>query len=375
MEAIEQLVAWAQANGVVMDGIGPRQLPGRGIGIVATRDLEANQVVLTVPTTLLRSLGNTPKPILGQLKGATVHAILATALCLDETPEFALWKAVFPTQQDVAASMPLSWPPDLQALLPAAAKALLDKQSAKFARDWALVSAAYPGLARDAFLYAWHLINSRTFYHTTRRTQTRRPREDHMVLQPVADLFNHAPDGPLCHVSFDEDRFTITAGGPCRRGDELFIRYGPHSNDFLLVEYGFILPGRLNRWDEMALDPYLCPLFTPRQRRTLEEAGFWGRYMLDSETACYRTHTALRLLCLSEPQWTAVLDGRRDEDEDAEAVAGELGRVLRSCETDVRSKLVELHRCAAAEEETADRLRQRWLQMKELVVASMARLQ
>ncbi|KAG5973797.1 hypothetical protein E4U55_000272 [Claviceps digitariae] len=377
MEAIEQLLTWAQSKGVELNGIGPRVLPGRGIGIVATRDLKEKEVILTVPTTLLRSLGNTPKPILRKLKGATVHAILATSLCLDTTPDFTLWKAVFPTKQDITTSMPLSWPPELQALLPATAKALLDKQSAKFTKDWTLVSAAYPLLTHDAFLYAWHLINSRTFYHTTRRTQSRLPKEDHMVLQPVADLFNHAPDKALalCHVFFDEVCYTITTERPCKTGEELFIRYGPHSNDFLLVEYGFTLPSGLNKWDELSLDPYMCPLFTPQQRHTLEEAGFWAKYMLDADTACYRAQTALRLLCLSERQWRAVLDGQRDEDQDAEAVNRELLRVLRRCEKDIKSKVMDLDRCAAGDVEMRDRLRQRWLQMKGLVVTNMSRLQ
>ncbi|KAG5981045.1 hypothetical protein E4U54_006694, partial [Claviceps lovelessii] len=338
----------------------------------------AKEVVLTVPTTLLRSLANTPKPILRKLKGATVHAILATSLCLDTTPDLTAWRAVFPSKGDITASMPLSWPPELQALLPATAKTLLDKQSAKFAKDWSLVSAAYPSvITHDDFLYAWHLINSRTFYHTTRRTQTRLPKEDHMVLQPVADLFNHAPDGTLalCHVVFNEDCYTFTTSRSCKDGEELFIRYGPHSNDFLLVEYGFALPSGLNKWDEVGLDPYMCPLFMAQQKHTLDEAGFWGKYMLDAETPCYRTQTALRLLCLSEPQWRAVLDGQRDEDEDAEAVNRELLKVLRRCEKDVKSKVMDLDRCAAGDEEMTDRLRQRWLQIKELVASNMSRLQ
>ena len=40
MEAIEKLLDWATARGVVLDGIGPKPLPGRGIGIVATRELK-----------------------------------------------------------------------------------------------------------------------------------------------------------------------------------------------------------------------------------------------------------------------------------------------------------------------------------------------
>lgn len=48
---------------------------------------QQGEAVLTVPTALLRSLDSTPKPIVRALKGATVHAILAAALCLESDPE------------------------------------------------------------------------------------------------------------------------------------------------------------------------------------------------------------------------------------------------------------------------------------------------
>ncbi|KAG6026144.1 hypothetical protein E4U41_001338 [Claviceps citrina] len=196
-----------------------------------------------------------------------------------------------------------------------------------------------------------------------------------MVLQPVADLFNHtAAAGRGCHVSFDQHRYAFTAEAPYRRGEELLIRYGSHSNDALLVEYGFTLPRGLNPWDDLCLDDYLCPRFTRPQRRTLEEAGFWGRYVLDAETVCYRAQTALRMLCLPEPRWRAVLDGQRDEDADADAVDGELRNVLAACATDVERKLVELDRCAAGNEHAVHALRQRWLQIRELVDLAMRRL-
>ncbi|KAJ6444022.1 SET domain-containing protein [Purpureocillium lavendulum] len=379
MEAIESLLEWATSRGVVLDGIGPKPLPGRGIGIVATRAVKEGEVVLSVPTALLRSLGNTPKPIVRALKGATVHAILAASLCLESEPEFDVWRAVLPSLEDVSAGMPICWPSELQALLPAAASAMLAKQQAKFDTDWALVSAAFPDdstharLTRDGFLYAWNLVNSRTFYHTTPRTE-KLHKDDHMVLQPVADLFNHAPRGS-CSVAYDAAGFTMVALRAHAPGDELSIQYGAHSNDFLLVEYGFALPRDANPWDETGLDAYVCPLFAPAQRRRLEAAGFWAGYVLDAQTACYRTQTALRLLCVSPAQWRAVLDGTRDEDLDAPAVDAELLRVLRRYEKDVRARVAEVERSAAGSDATRGLLRARWIQIKELVVAAISRIQ
>lgn len=196
-----------------------------------------------------------------------------------------------------------------------------------------------------------------------------------MVLQPVADLFNHAPTG-WCAGAFDEAAFTITTTADHAEGQELFIKYGSHGNDFLLVEYGFTLPPPLNPWDETCLDPYLCPaLIAAGQRTRLEEAGFWGKYMLDRETACYRTHVALRALCLTPLQWQAVLDGERDEDRDQHLVDEELVRVLERYEADVAGKVAEVEEATAGDELSQESLRDRWVQIRELVVGTRHRLQ
>ena len=42
MEPNEQLLQWAEAKGVKLDGIAPQRLPGRGMGIVATRSIQVS---------------------------------------------------------------------------------------------------------------------------------------------------------------------------------------------------------------------------------------------------------------------------------------------------------------------------------------------
>ncbi|TQW01046.1 hypothetical protein V2A60_002064 [Cordyceps javanica] len=379
---IENLLAWAKTKGIEINGCAPKQLHGRGVGIVATRPLEANEIILRVPTDTLRSLANTPADVVARLPGASVHAILAAALCLDGDADLAAWRGVFPSRDDIRAMLPVCWPAELRALLPHTASALLAKQSAKFQKDWAAVDAAAfdtgggGRLSKEAFLHAWLLVNTRSFYHTTRRT-AKRPKEDHMVLQPVADLFNHSPAG-WCAGAFDEAAFTITTRAAHAAGEELFIQYGPHGNDFLLVEYGFTLPPPLNdAWDETCLDPYLCPAAAAAgHRAALEDAGFWGGYMLDRQTACYRTHVALRALCLTPLQWRAVLAGERDEDRDKPAVDAALAALLRrQAETDVAARLRAVEEATAGEPLSRQSLRDRWAQIQELIVGTRRRLE
>ncbi len=195
-----------------------------------------------------------------------------------------------------------------------------------------------------------------------------------MALQPVADLFNHSPNG--CSVAFTTSNFTITTTVPTpEAGQEMFIRYGLHSNDFLLVAYGFTLPHRLNTFDEVCLDAYLLPLFSPRQKDVLESRGFWGRYMLDADTACYRTQVALKVLCLPEHTWLDVLDGERDEDEEAdlELVDGQLLKVLRKYAADIREVRDKVND-ASVGDVMRNILRERWEQISDLVETAITRI-
>ncbi len=113
-----------------------------------------------------------------------------------------------------------------------------------------------------------------------------------MVLNPFADYFDHADEG--CSVEYGPKGFKISSDRVYERDDEIYISYGSHSNDFLLAEYGFILPG--NKWDEIQLDHILLAELSTRQRYQLEELGFLGKYALDHGTVCHRTHVALRLI-------------------------------------------------------------------------------
>jgi SET domain len=222
----------------------------------------------------------------------SVHGLLAVDVCLDTSEAFARWKAVYPSREELFSCMPLAWDAALQALLPPAAKSLLATQQAKFARDWAHVSSSgrqpFPGISRDEYMYAWLLVNSRTFYFVTPETE-KLARHDRLVLQPVADLFNHADVG--CPVTFDEASFVVTADRAYAPGEEVCVSYGRHGNDFLLVEYGFCLEE--NRWDEAVIDDAILPALSAAEAARLGEAGFLGNYVLDADTICYRSVVAL----------------------------------------------------------------------------------
>ena len=311
MEANLRLIDWAKTQNITLNGISPHAFHGRGIGLIATRKLKEGEVILEVPVASIKTLETIPESVTKKLPSPpdiTVHALLALDLAIDASGVPQPWRDVLPSREDIS-TLPLTWDPRLHEYLPTKARELLRSQQEKFAKDFAACKAAFPDLDKEAYKHAWLLVNSRTFYHTTAKI-AKLPKEDHLSLQPVADLFNHAARG--CKVAFDDESYTISTNSTFARGDEIPICYGRHSNDFLLVEYGFILDGGTNEWDEVSLDDVMLPrLRKPASRkRDLEEAGFWGKYMLDSETVCFRTQVALRNLAVQGSTWLNFAEGR-----------------------------------------------------------------
>jgi hypothetical protein len=40
MDPIDELIAWAKSQNIVLNGVSPKRLPGRGVGIIATHHIK-----------------------------------------------------------------------------------------------------------------------------------------------------------------------------------------------------------------------------------------------------------------------------------------------------------------------------------------------
>jgi hypothetical protein len=306
-----------------------------------------------------------------------VHGLLAADLALDTaTSPHGIWNAVCPTPGDLA-SMPLVWPATLQALLPGPARKLLSKQRWKFDRDWAAVSASLVTVAEEGQLteeryrYGWLLANTRTFYYLS-PTLRRRAKADRMVLQPVADLFNHADVG--CVVNFDAESFVVCADRAYKRGEEVRICYGRHGGDFLAVEYGFVM--RDNQWDEVGLDEVVLPRLGGKWRERLEEKGFLGEYVLDKGAVCHRTQVAIRTMCCGVREWGRFVDGEDDGAGSQEKVDKLLVEMLEVYRTVIEERINVVRGMEdQGEESQRELLIQRWKHIDQLVETTINRLQ
>jgi hypothetical protein len=329
---------------------------------------------LTVPISALRTIRTIPKSISIPIGTITVQGVLAAELAMDTSEARAQWRDVLPTKESFEESIPFMWHPSLQALLPPASSSILKKQKDKIAADWTAVSAAFPTLKYETYLYHWFIVSTRTFYYTSPKIKTKKPlnRDDCLALLPFADYFNHADAGS--EVSFSPSGYKICTDRRVKKGDEIFISYGNHSNDFLLTEYGFILGE--NKWDQISLDDLILPLFSEAQKQMLKEVNFLGNFVLDSETVCYRTQLALRLLCMSPKKWQClVANGLEDNDKHQVAVNKILLEALKTRLDQVHEKLKQVEALDCGLPVQRETLKRRWRQILLLVTNAIRRIE
>ncbi|KAM0417376.1 hypothetical protein ACHAPT_012610 [Fusarium lateritium] len=370
MSVDESFLPWVEGKGVKLEGIEPRILPGRGIGVVATRDIRPGETILTVPLKALRAIDTVPEHISKALHGVSVHGILAAEIALDKSDDYAVWKTVLPTREDLEASIPIMWPSELQLLLPWRAKLLLDKQTATFRDECEIVLNAFPNLTRDDYLYAWVLINTRTFYDSRPKMKAY-DQADRLVCMPAADLFNHADRGS--RLSFSPLGYTLRADRDYSQGEEVYVSYGPHSNDFLLAEYGFILG--TNRWDEVYIDDVILPRLNKAQRAELASIYFLGGYSLDDQTpGCHRTQVALRMHCCTPWQWQRFVDGEDDGDWSQRKVDELLLMALKDFLEIIAKTMDKIDETEEGLGGQRELLRQRWQQIQAMVNKAIEKL-
>jgi len=127
----------------------------------------------------------------------------------------------------------------------------------------------------------------------------------------------------------------VTADKDYAAGDELVICYGAHNNDFLWVEYEFVLEQK--RWDSLSLETILLSQqlnWGLATQRRLTKAGYFGDYtVIPTQGVCHRTQVAVRIKTLDCRNWKRYVAGRKIDIEEAEDEERAQGLI--------RSKLLE----------------------------------
>ncbi|XP_071609621.1 SET domain-containing protein 4 isoform X4 [Heliangelus exortis] len=170
----------------------------------------------------------------------------------------------------------------------------------------------------SALEWAWCTVNTRTIYmkHSQRKCFSFEP--DVYALAPYLDLLNHSPNVQV-KAAFNERRrsYEIWTNSQCKKYEEVFICYGPHDNQKLLLEYGFVAVDNPHSSVYVSSDTllkYFPPLDKQRHAKIsiLKDHGFLENLTFGWDGPSWRLLTALKLLSLGADEfacWRRTLLG------------------------------------------------------------------
>lgn len=236
--------------------------------------------------------------------------------------------------------------------MPVHVDASVQKVYHRFQRDRAAIRAVQrtrpdlldrPDFTDEDLAWAWAGVNSRCVFLPL----DLKPHGDNFTLAPLLDMANHTMDRSReCKVRHLPTK-ALQLSAPARNAQirssastttkttmasdsEVLISYGPHSNGFLLSEYGFTLPNNAldadtwhgNPYAEVQVDHIIQALLDEQgdqgtfKKQVLDQEGYWGEYTIHPHPApahpSYRLVLAMRLIALD-------LSGQKESERSAAA--------------------------------------------------------
>ncbi|KAL4783013.1 hypothetical protein BJX76DRAFT_270176 [Aspergillus varians] len=398
-EEHELFTQWAISQGIIVNGVGPAKFPGRGLGMMAMRSIQENEVIVRVPRQVMLTVDAIPSSFTSRFpEGTPVHALLAAFLCHGEPEDlepYELWRKTWPTRKDFEDSMPILWPEHLHnspssesgTLLPPSISGrwktvqkekldfeyecshqnILAQQEQRLRKAWESVVIVFPETDWETFSYHWLCVNTRSFFYLIPGQESPEDRNDAMALLPFSDYFNHSD--VACNAKFDGREYIFRAVKSYEAGEEIFLSYGPHPNDFLFTEYGFYLDE--NESEALYLDDIIFRDLSSSLQEELNLQQYFGDYQVTATGGCYRTEIAACIRYMSLEDWqnyvlgysTRGVDAKKSEDiirgwirtyiEEADLTLDELGNL-------------ESSRIGQEQQGKVQMLLKRWRQIKDL---------
>ncbi|KAK0459706.1 uncharacterized protein EV420DRAFT_1641903 [Desarmillaria tabescens] len=321
-----------------------------GCGLFVLRPFAPSEVLFRVPAAAMMNI-KTLSPLypfkkLDAVQMVSLHlAIHRGNPSMD--PHFGPYISLLPRD---FSFHPLTWIVEentqILSFVPPSALRALDKMLQRFCSDFRKVSQQMESIDRSDYLWAWLNVNTRCIY---RRLKAKQSDPDNFTMCPVLDFANHSAHLP--HISprpstadklnvpprerFGEDMVFISPADKHLDDDEeIFLKYGSHSNQTLFVEYGFVLPilsevsSPAREVDgEVDVFDFVEPLFTGKAnhlQELLDRENYWGNWTLhrsrESAYPSFRLLVALRLYHLARDgnseellrPWKDTLLGHRD---------------------------------------------------------------
>ncbi|XP_042312603.1 SET domain-containing protein 4 isoform X2 [Sceloporus undulatus] len=322
------LKKWLKERGCNVNKIRPAQFPETGRGLMTTKGLQVGELIISLPE---RCLLTTETVLNSYLREYIVkwrpHISPLIALCTfliaeKFAQEKSLWKPYLDLLPEIY-TCPVCLEQRIVNLLPEPLRRKAQEQRKQvqelFVSSQQFFFSLQPLFPKDvksifnyhAFKWAWCTINTRTVYmkHSHRDCFSRDP--DTYALAPYLDLLNHNPAVQV-KGGFNEKTkcYEITTLMRCQKYKEVFICYGPHDNQRLFLEYGFVSSGNPHSSVYVGTGILLKNAFPEDKQRHkklsfLQEHSFLDDLTFGWDGPSWKLLTALKLLSLEADQFTS----------------------------------------------------------------------
>ncbi|KAI9927979.1 hypothetical protein MW887_002831 [Aspergillus wentii] len=223
---------------------------------------------------------------------------------------------------------------------------LLPQQEKRLHDAWSTVVSVFPDTDWDTFAYHWLIVNTRSFFYLMPGDEAPEDRNDAMALLPFADYFNHSD--VACNVNFDGANYVFRATKNYEQGEEIYMSYGAHPNDFLFAEY-----------------------FDASQHEELDLQQYYGNYQLTATGACFRTEIAACIKYMTRRDWRNYVLGHSMKGVDDNKTQATIQEWIKIYAKEADRKIATLEAMKSSGENQIhsgkiDMLLKRWKQIKHL---------
>ncbi|XP_069801639.1 SET domain-containing protein 4 isoform X2 [Dendropsophus ebraccatus] len=326
---------WMKERGFQDKQLRAAHFPDTGRGLMAAQLLQPGELIISLPESCLLTTSTVLSSYLGKYicrwrPPVSPLLALCTFLVLeryagDQSP----WKPyldVLPSAYDC----PVYWEAETVNYLPDPVRQKAVEQRSTLCEFYSSalpffksLNPLFPEILKniltdDAVRWAWCTVNTRTVYmkHAQRNCFSAEP--DVYALAPYLDLLNHSA-GVQVEAGFNEKSrcYEIRTMAAYRKYQQVFICYGHHDNQRLLLEYGFTAaknPHQSVYVTKDAILRYVSRKDKQLQKKwsLLKENGFLENLTFGHDGPSWRLLTACRLLCLGPDEfsyWKKVLLG------------------------------------------------------------------